>query len=104
MDRLVQALKGAHSNVATPTPRAEVLLVVGAGGVLGAALLAAGQPAEAAQVYRQDLRHYPANGWSLGGLAIALQQLQQPQAAKEAADAAAAAFDGTKRRPVGSRF
>ena len=71
---------------------------------LGAALLAAGQPAEAAQVYRQDLRHYPANGWSLGGLAIALQQLQQPQAAKEAADAAAAAFDGTKRRPVGSRF
>jgi len=40
MDRLVQALKGAHSNVATPKLRAEVLLVVGAGGVLGAALLA----------------------------------------------------------------
>ncbi len=40
MDTLVQALKGANFSIATPMPRAEVLLVVGAGGVLGAALLA----------------------------------------------------------------
>jgi tetratricopeptide (TPR) repeat protein len=71
---------------------------------LGAALLAAGRPAEAAQVYREDLRHYPANGWSLGGLSLALRQLQQPQAARDAAEAAAAAFGAVKRRPEGSRF
>jgi hypothetical protein len=40
MDRLAQALKGAHSGVARPAPRAEALLVAGGGGVLGAALLA----------------------------------------------------------------
>ena len=40
MDTLAQALKGAHSSVARLTPRAEALLVVGGGGVLGAALLA----------------------------------------------------------------
>ena len=41
---------------------------------LGAALLAAGRPAEAEKVYREDLRHYPANGWSLVGLADAERQ------------------------------
>jgi tetratricopeptide (TPR) repeat protein len=40
---------------------------------LGAALLDAGRPAEAERVYLQDLRHYPENGWSLLGLAQALQ-------------------------------
>jgi len=71
---------------------------------LGAALLAMGEPAQAAQVYREDLRHYPANGWSLGGLSLALRQLQQPQAGQESADAAAVAFRGAARRPAGSRF
>jgi tetratricopeptide (TPR) repeat protein len=40
---------------------------------LGAALLAAGRPAEAERVYREDLAHYPENGWSLNGLARALR-------------------------------
>jgi tetratricopeptide (TPR) repeat protein len=40
---------------------------------LGDALLTAGQPREAEQVYRQDLSHYPENGWSLAGLARALK-------------------------------
>ncbi|MDZ7590455.1 MAG: tetratricopeptide repeat protein [Rubrivivax sp.] len=40
---------------------------------LGAALLDAGRAAQAERVYRQDLRHYPDNGWSLVGLALALQ-------------------------------
>jgi len=71
---------------------------------LGAALLAMGDAAQAAQVYREDLQHYPANGWSLGGLSLALQQLQQPQAGQASADAAAEAFRGAARRPVGSRF
>jgi tetratricopeptide (TPR) repeat protein len=40
---------------------------------LGAALLAAGRPADAERVYRDDLRRHPHNGWSLYGLAEALR-------------------------------
>jgi tetratricopeptide (TPR) repeat protein len=39
---------------------------------LGAALLKAGKPADAEAVYRTDLKRYPDNGWSLYGLAEAL--------------------------------
>jgi len=46
---------------------------------LGAALLAAGRPADAEKVYRDDLRRYPENGWSLTGLAEA-QRRQGDQA------------------------
>jgi tetratricopeptide (TPR) repeat protein len=41
---------------------------------LGAALLESGRAAEAEQVYRDDLAHYPNNGWSLFGLARALKE------------------------------
>jgi tetratricopeptide (TPR) repeat protein len=41
---------------------------------LGATLLDAGRAGEAESVYRQDLLHYPENGWSLVGLAQALAQ------------------------------
>jgi len=40
---------------------------------LGAALVQAGHHAEAEQVYREDLRRFPENGWSLFGLAQALR-------------------------------
>ena len=40
--------------------------------LLGAALLVAGKPVEAAQVYRDDLARNPANGWALFGLHQAL--------------------------------
>ena len=40
---------------------------------LGAALLEAGKPAEAEAVYREDLKRFPENGWSLFGLAAALK-------------------------------
>ena len=40
--------------------------------VLGAALLQAGRPAEAAAVYRESLKTYRLDGWSLFGLAHAL--------------------------------
>jgi tetratricopeptide (TPR) repeat protein len=40
---------------------------------LGAALVKAGKPAEAEKVYREDLRRFPENGWSLYGLAQALR-------------------------------
>jgi tetratricopeptide (TPR) repeat protein len=41
--------------------------------LLGAALLVAGKPAEAARVYRDDLVRNPANGWALYGLYQALK-------------------------------
>ncbi|MGH7579438.1 MAG: tetratricopeptide repeat protein [Gemmatimonadales bacterium] len=40
---------------------------------LGAALLKAGRHAEAEAVYREDLKRFPENGWSLFGLAAALR-------------------------------
>ena len=40
---------------------------------LGAALVKAGQHAEAEKVYREDLRRFPENGWSLFGLTQALR-------------------------------
>ena len=40
---------------------------------LGAALVKAGRNAEAEKVYREDLRRFPENGWSLFGLAQALR-------------------------------
>jgi tetratricopeptide (TPR) repeat protein len=50
---------------------------------LGAALLKAGKPAEAEAVYREDLKRFPENGWSLYGLSTALK------AQNKSADAAA---------------
>jgi hypothetical protein len=43
---------------------------------LGLVLLAAGRPAEAAQAFREDLKRFPKNKWSLEGL----EQAQQRQA------------------------
>lgn len=40
---------------------------------LGAVLLGAGRAKEAADVYREDLKRYPENGWSLYGLAETLK-------------------------------
>lgn len=40
---------------------------------LGAVLLEAGRPAEAEEVYREDLKKYPENGWSLYGLYESLE-------------------------------
>ncbi len=40
---------------------------------LGNALLAAGQPVDAERAWREDLKHYPENGWSLNGLARSLR-------------------------------
>jgi tetratricopeptide (TPR) repeat protein len=48
---------------------------------LGAALLKAGQPAEAEAVYREDLKRFPENGWSLFGLAAALRAQGKPDEA-----------------------
>jgi tetratricopeptide (TPR) repeat protein len=49
---------------------------------LGAALLSAGQAAEAEKVYRADLVKFPANGWSLFGLAASLDAQGKMPAAR----------------------
>jgi tetratricopeptide (TPR) repeat protein len=50
---------------------------------LGAFLLRAGQAAAAEAVYREDLRRWPENGWSLHGLAASLEaQGKKDEAAK----------------------
>ena len=71
---------------------------------LGAALLAAGRAADAERVYREDLAHYPDNGWSLGGLASALARQGKTALAQEAGASARAAFGTAERVPAGSRF
>ncbi|HEU4724376.1 MAG TPA: hypothetical protein VFU59_03665 [Candidatus Eisenbacteria bacterium] len=53
---------------------------------LGAVLLAAGRGAEAEAVYREDLKRFPENGWSLRGLADALRA-QGKQADADAVEA-----------------
>jgi tetratricopeptide (TPR) repeat protein len=50
---------------------------------LGAVLLEAGRPAEAEEVYREDLRRNPENGWSLFGLAKSLEAQGKKQEAAE---------------------
>ena len=42
--------------------------------IYGAALLQSGRSAEAEEIYRQDLKHHPANGWSLYGLLASLRE------------------------------
>ncbi len=46
--------------------------------LLGAVLLEAGRPREAAVVYWDDLKRYPENGWALFGLAQALKAEGKP--------------------------
>lgn len=50
---------------------------------LGAFLLESGRPAEAAEVYREDLRRLPENGWSLFGLARCEEALGNEKLAKD---------------------
>lgn len=50
---------------------------------LGAVLLAAGQPREAERVYRDDLKRHRNNGWSLAGLALALERQNKSKEARE---------------------
>ncbi len=61
---------------------------------LGAALLVAGRPSEAEKVFREDLVHYPENGWSLAGLVEA----QRKQGKVDAARATQERFDAAWRR------
>jgi tetratricopeptide (TPR) repeat protein len=52
---------------------------------LGQVLLKAGQPAEAERAFREDLKRFPDNGWSLHGLEQALRVQKRTAEANEAA-------------------
>jgi tetratricopeptide (TPR) repeat protein len=71
---------------------------------LGATLLAVGRYDEAQRTYREDLRHYPGNAWSLAGLAAALRRSGQLDAAKAADAQAHAAWREADVALPGSRF
>ncbi len=70
----------------------------------GAALLSAGRPQEAERVYREDLAHYPANLWSLTGLAQALQAQGRNELAARAQSQSLLALAGSPHQPRNSRF
>jgi tetratricopeptide (TPR) repeat protein len=63
---------------------------------LGAVLLAAGRPADAEQVYRQDLDRFPDNGWSLYGLSASLRAQGKTAEADAAMASYRKAWDGSR--------
>lgn len=71
---------------------------------LGAALLTLGRAPEAVRVFREDLAHYPDNGWSLSGLLAARRSLRQTAAASETARRLAAAWRDADPGLVGPRY
>ncbi|HEX5757563.1 MAG TPA: tetratricopeptide repeat protein [Thermoanaerobaculia bacterium] len=71
---------------------------------LGAVLLAAGRPAEAEAVYREDLRRNPGNGWALFGLAQSLRAQGKTAEADQADADFRAAWAGADTQLTGSRF
>jgi hypothetical protein len=71
---------------------------------LGAALLAAGQPAEAERVYREELNRNPGNGWSLQGLAASLGAQGKKTEARDTAALQAKAWEHSDVQLPGSRM
>jgi tetratricopeptide (TPR) repeat protein len=72
--------------------------------LLGAQLLIAGRPVEAEQVYREDLRRNPHNGWALYGLAKALQSQGRTAAAQRVSAQFRTAWQNADVRLPGSAF
>jgi tetratricopeptide (TPR) repeat protein len=71
---------------------------------LGAALLKLGHFAEAEAVYREDLRQYPLNGWSLFGLAESLKGQGKAAEAAEVQAQFEAAWQYADVKLAASRF
>ncbi len=71
---------------------------------LGATLLAAGRPQEAERAYQEDLAHYPANPWSLTGLALALDAQGRSTDAAKVSDQRRLALAQGAHQPSSSRF
>jgi tetratricopeptide (TPR) repeat protein len=71
---------------------------------LGAALLKAGRNADAEQVYRDDLKRFPENGWSLYGLAAALKAQGKTAEAAAVEKRFASAWTDADVKLTSSRF
>tara|TARA_R110000824_G_scaffold209_10_gene1024 strand:+ start:3694 stop:4020 length:327 start_codon:yes stop_codon:yes gene_type:complete len=71
---------------------------------LGQAPVKAGRFAEAEALYRNDPEDYPRNGWSMSGLADALQQQGKMDEAKEAKAAFAIIWAKADVKINGSRL
>ena len=71
---------------------------------LGAVLLQAGKPGDAEQVYREDLRRNPGNGWSLFGLAESLRAQGKTAEAAQANESFRKAWAQADVRLTASRF
>ncbi len=71
---------------------------------LGAILLKAGKPAEAEAVYREDLRRFPENGWSLFGLAASLRAEGRAADAAQVDQRQVSAWQGADITLTASRF
>ena len=71
---------------------------------LGAALLKAGRNTEAEQVYRDDLKRFPENGWSLYGLSAALKAQGKAQEAAVVEKRFARAWTDADVKLTASRF
>jgi tetratricopeptide (TPR) repeat protein len=71
---------------------------------LGAVLLHAGRPAEAERLYREDLRRFPENGWSLHGLAESLRRQGMTEEAASVEQRLARAWDRADVTLAASRF
>jgi tetratricopeptide (TPR) repeat protein len=70
--------------------------------LLGAQLLQAGKLSEAETVYREDLKQYPANGWSLYGLSAALKARGKKTEAAQVARQFQAAWRYADVTPAGT--
>lgn len=71
---------------------------------LGALLLAADRPAEAAAVYRADLEQYPRNGWALFGLSESLEAQGKQAEAQMVSKGFRNAWQSADVELVASRF
>jgi tetratricopeptide (TPR) repeat protein len=71
---------------------------------LGAVLLAAGRAPEAEAAYREDLKQYPENGWSLYGLAKALRARKADAEAAQVEARFAKAWARSDVKLTASRF
>jgi predicted Zn-dependent protease len=71
---------------------------------LGVALLKAGQPAEAEVVYREDLKRFPEDGWSLFGLAAALRAQEKSAEAAAVEQRFSKAWSAADVKLTASRF
>jgi tetratricopeptide (TPR) repeat protein len=70
----------------------------------GAALFAAGKPAEAEAVYRADLTRHPNNGWALSGLAQSLRAQGRTQQAQQVDRELDVAWARADIKPVRTAF